>query len=146
MNDRPRVISSDRVFEGRIFNVRVDEVAYDDGGRQRLDVVEHGGSFAILATPAAGALHLVGAANSQRQVVNTRGLVPTQVRALLAASCAPRDDALLLAALDASGATQHVVIDATAARETAASHAAWLAAGYHVVSANKVASGEALAD
>lgn len=59
MNDRARVISSDRVFEGRIFNVRVDEVAYDDGGRQRLDVVEHGGSFAILATPAAGRIVLV---------------------------------------------------------------------------------------
>jgi ADP-ribose pyrophosphatase len=60
MNDeRPRVISSARVFEGRVFRCRIDFVRYDDGAEHRLDVVEHGGSFTILATPRPGELVLV---------------------------------------------------------------------------------------
>lgn len=103
-----------------------------------------GALLRLLGTPAASGLHLVGVANSRCQVANARGLVPAHVHALLDMSCAPRDDAALLAALDASGAARRVVIDATAARETAASHAKWLADGYHVVSANKAAIGDAL--
>lgn len=104
-----------------------------------------GALLRLLATPAAGALHLVGAANSTRQIVNARGLVPAQVCASLAASSLARDDAALLAALDASAASSRVIVDATASGEEAVHHAAWLAAGYHVVSANKAATGEALA-
>lgn len=98
----------------------------------------------LLATPAARQLHLVGAANSKRQVANARGLVPGQVHGLLAASPHAREEAGLFAALDASGALRRVVVDATAASEIAARHAAWLVAGYHVVSANKGALGESL--
>ena len=104
-----------------------------------------GALLRLLATPAASGLHLVGAANSTRQIANARGLVSMQVRASLATSITYRDDAALLAALDASGALRRVVVDATASGETAARHAAWLGAGYPVVSANKAATGEALA-
>ena len=51
-----------------------------------------------------------------------------------------RSDEALLAALDASGATCRVVVDATASVETASRHAAWLARGYAVVTANKIAA------
>jgi aspartokinase/homoserine dehydrogenase 1 len=103
-----------------------------------------GALLRLLATPAASALYLVGAANSTRQIANARGLVPSQVLSGLAASHRGRDDAALLAALDASGAARRVIVDATASSDEAARHAAWLAAGYHVVSANKAAIGEAL--
>lgn len=55
----PHVISSRRLVEGRVFNVRTDLVSYADGAQQRLDVVEHGASLAILATPEPGQLVLV---------------------------------------------------------------------------------------
>ena len=99
----------------------------------------------LLATPVARSLYLVGAANSRRQVANPRGLVPVQITSLLDASTQARDDVPLLAALDASGASRRVVVDATASHDTASRHAQWLAAGYHVVSANKAATGETLA-
>ncbi len=51
-----------------------------------------------------------------------------------------RSDDALLAALDASGAARRVVVDATASPETASRHAEWLARGYAVVTANKIAA------
>jgi homoserine dehydrogenase len=104
-----------------------------------------GALLRLLATPAATGLYLVGAANSQRQIANPRGIVPAQVRALLAVATRPRDDAALLGALDASGSARRVVVDATASADAAARHAHWLAAGYHIVSANKAATGASLA-
>lgn len=98
----------------------------------------------LLATPAARQLHLVGAATSNRQITNARGLVPGRVRGLLATSTQARDESSLLAALNESGATLRVIVDATAADEVASRHAAWLEEGYHVVSANKSALGESL--
>jgi ADP-ribose diphosphatase len=59
MEEAPRVISSRRCFEGRVFGVRVDEVRFADGAEQRLDVVEHGASVAIVATPAPDTIVLV---------------------------------------------------------------------------------------
>ncbi len=59
MDDLPRIRSSRCCFEGRVFNVRVDEVAYADGSEHRLDVVEHGASLAIVATPSPRELVLV---------------------------------------------------------------------------------------
>ncbi|HEX3670128.1 MAG TPA: NUDIX hydrolase [Candidatus Cybelea sp.] len=59
MEDIPRTLSSRRCFDGRVFNVRVDEVAYGDGAQHRLDVVEHGASLAIVATPSPRELVLV---------------------------------------------------------------------------------------
>lgn len=103
-----------------------------------------GALLRLLSTPAARSLYLVGAANSQRQIANPRGLVPAQVPSALASSDSRRNDAALLSALDASGAAQRVVIDATASASEAGRHSEWLAAGYHVVSANKAATGEAL--
>lgn len=57
--DSPHLVSSRRVFEGRVFNVRIDELRYDDGAQHRIDVVEHGPSFAIVALPAPNELVLV---------------------------------------------------------------------------------------
>lgn len=104
-----------------------------------------GALLRLLATAAASRVNLVGAANSHRQIANPRGFVVGNVVASLRESAAPRDDAALLAALDASGAVHRVIVDATASEQTAARHPQWLAAGYHVVSANKAASGGALA-
>ena len=59
MDDRPQVLSSQRAFEGRVFDVRVDRVRYDDGAEHRVDVVEHRDSFAIAAAPRPGEVVLV---------------------------------------------------------------------------------------
>jgi aspartokinase/homoserine dehydrogenase 1 len=58
----------------------------------------------------------------------------------LAQSAPERCDDVLLAALDESVASRRVVIDATASQETASRHAEWLARGYDVVTANKIAA------
>jgi ADP-ribose pyrophosphatase len=57
--ERPQVVSSRRLFEGRVFGVRRDEVRYADGDVHRIDVVEHAASLAIAATTAAGELVMV---------------------------------------------------------------------------------------
>jgi ADP-ribose pyrophosphatase len=44
-----RTVSSQRAFEGRLINLRVDEVELDDGRRARREVVEHPGAVAMLA-------------------------------------------------------------------------------------------------
>ncbi len=59
MEEVPRVIGSRRCFEGRVFGVRVDEVRLADGSEHRIDVVEHGASVAIVATPAPDTIVLV---------------------------------------------------------------------------------------
>ncbi|MBV9719156.1 MAG: NUDIX hydrolase [Candidatus Eremiobacteraeota bacterium] len=59
MDELPRVQASSRHFEGRVFNVRTDELRYGDGAVHRVDVVEHGTSLAIIATPAPNQLVLV---------------------------------------------------------------------------------------
>jgi ADP-ribose pyrophosphatase len=59
MDQPPEVIASTRPFGGRVFNVRVDDVRHADGGEQRIDVVEHGASLAIVATPERGEVVLV---------------------------------------------------------------------------------------
>lgn len=55
----PQVLASSRRFEGRVFQVRVDDVRHADGSEQRIDVVEHGASVAIVATPARDEVVLV---------------------------------------------------------------------------------------
>jgi ADP-ribose pyrophosphatase len=57
--DSPQLLSSRRVFDGRVFNVRIDELRYNDGAQHRTDVVEHGPSLAIVALPAPDELVLV---------------------------------------------------------------------------------------
>ncbi len=59
MEQLPRVIDSEHIFEGRVFGVRRDLVRFASNHEVRLDIVEHPGSFAILARPSAGAIVLV---------------------------------------------------------------------------------------
>jgi len=59
MGELPQTISSQLVFEGRVFNVRTDCVRYSDGAEHRLDIVEHPGSVVILASPQPNRLVLV---------------------------------------------------------------------------------------
>jgi ADP-ribose pyrophosphatase len=59
MDELPETIDSRRVFEGRVFNVRVDHLRRADGSEHRIDVVEHPGSVVVLATPEPDALILV---------------------------------------------------------------------------------------
>lgn len=59
MNDVPQSASSTRAFSGRVFNVRIDELRYPDGAQHRIDVVEHGPSFTIVAVPRPGEIVLV---------------------------------------------------------------------------------------
>ncbi|OGO17322.1 MAG: hypothetical protein A2Z14_17525 [Chloroflexi bacterium RBG_16_48_8] len=41
-------LKSELVFQGKVFNIRIDEVQKADGQRMRVDVVEHGGAVVIL--------------------------------------------------------------------------------------------------
>ena len=59
MESRPQVISSQERFSGRVFRVRTDDVVFDDGATARLDIVEHPGSYAVIATPSKNMLVLV---------------------------------------------------------------------------------------
>jgi 8-oxo-dGTP pyrophosphatase MutT (NUDIX family) len=59
MDEIPRLVASERRFTGRVFNVRIDRVRYDDGAEHRVDVVEHGPSLAIVATTSDDELVLV---------------------------------------------------------------------------------------
>ena len=100
-----------------------------------------GALLKLLNTPAAASLQLVGAANSRRQQTDAARLASRGLREQLNRDGDPRDNASLLAALDASGARQRVIVDATASTALAARHAEWLARGYHVVTANKALAG-----
>ena len=100
-----------------------------------------GALLKLLNTPAAAIIRLVGAANSRRQNTEAASLASKALREQLNTSGDPRDDALLLSALDASGAAHKVIIDATANTALASRHAEWLASGYHVVTANKALAG-----
>jgi ADP-ribose pyrophosphatase len=64
-NDRPqgmpeeRMLSSRRVYEGRILNLRVDEVEMENGRRVLREVVEHEAAVGILALTGRESLLLV---------------------------------------------------------------------------------------
>ena len=58
MEATPVVVESHEIFSGRVFRVRSD-LLERNGARHRIDVVEHGGSVAIVATPGDGHLVLV---------------------------------------------------------------------------------------
>jgi aspartokinase/homoserine dehydrogenase 1 len=100
-----------------------------------------GALLKLLNTPAAASLRLVGAANSRRQQTDPVSLASRSLREQMNHRGEPRDNASLLAALDASGAAAKVIVDATASASLAARHAEWLARGYHVVTANKALAG-----
>ncbi|RYD14233.1 MAG: homoserine dehydrogenase [Lysobacteraceae bacterium] len=92
-----------------------------------------------LATPEAVGLRLVALADSRRQWSDAAGIDPRSACRDLDARGAPREARDIASALARSGARRCVVVDATANEAVAACHAGWLAAGYHVVSANKAA-------
>jgi len=48
-----------RVFEGRVINLRVDDVEYDNGARSNVEIVEHNGGVAIIVQPSADSIVLV---------------------------------------------------------------------------------------
>lgn len=100
-----------------------------------------GALLKLLCTPAAARIRLVGAANSRRQQTDPASLASRSLREDLKSHGDSRDNAALLAALDASGAAARVIVDATASAALAARHAEWLERGYHVVTANKALAG-----
>ncbi|HKE48261.1 MAG TPA: homoserine dehydrogenase [Rhodanobacteraceae bacterium] len=99
-----------------------------------------GALLKLFATPAALGVRLVGVANSTRQIVDAEGLVAERAWSTLSRAEPVRDDEVLLAALDTSGAARRAIVDATASHETAIRHADWVARGYDVVTANKAAA------
>jgi len=104
-----------------------------------------GALLTLLATPAAAPLRLLGVANSRCQ-----HLAPTTADGESGPwptidAGGPRDDAALLAALDAGQAPVKAIVDATASEAVAALHPQWLARGYRVVTANKALAGGPLA-
>lgn len=104
-----------------------------------------GGAFLqLLRTPAGENLRLLGAANSRHQQTRPTALAERRLREHLGAGGDPRDDAVFLRALHASGARDQVIIDATASTELARCHPEWLAHGCRVVTANKALAGGAL--
>ena len=46
-----KVLSSKRIFDGKIVRLRVDEVVYPEGGHHSVEAVEHVGGVAIIAQP-----------------------------------------------------------------------------------------------
>lgn len=94
-----------------------------------------------LAAPAAQGLRLVALADSRRQLAQPGGLRPAQAASRLAEAAQVNDGEAWRRALDLGGTRRRVIVDATPSEGLARQHAAWLAAGYHVVSANKAALG-----
>ncbi len=55
-----KTFSSERIYSGRVVNLRVDEIpAPREGGRRKVEVVEHSGGVAIIAQPRPGEIVLV---------------------------------------------------------------------------------------
>ncbi len=103
-----------------------------------------GALLKLLNTPAGASVRLVGAANSRRQLTDPSALASRSLREQLNNNGDSRDNASLLAALDASPAAVKVIVDATANTSLSSCHAEWLTRGYHVVTANKALAGGAL--
>jgi ADP-ribose pyrophosphatase len=53
------VLGTRRVYEGRVLNLRVDDVRYDNGHRSTIEVAEHRGGVAVIAQPSHGTIVLV---------------------------------------------------------------------------------------
>jgi ADP-ribose pyrophosphatase len=52
-------MSGRRIYEGRVVNLRVEEVAARSGGTREVEVVEHAGGVVVIAQPAPGEIVLV---------------------------------------------------------------------------------------
>ncbi len=55
---KPVVTSTERVFEGRLVKVRVDQVRFPDGSEGRREVVEHPGAVVVAAVDDSGRIVL----------------------------------------------------------------------------------------
>jgi ADP-ribose pyrophosphatase len=53
------IIQSERIFEGKVFAVRVDQVRMPDGRRARIDVVEHSGAVTMIPVDGQGMIWFV---------------------------------------------------------------------------------------
>ena len=89
---------------------------------------------------------LVGVANSRRALAAPEGIAPADALSRLWDEGGKPGLETPLAAITNTTADVRVIVDATAAQAVAAHHRRWLARGLHVVSANKLALGGALAD
>ncbi|MBC5825405.1 MAG: NUDIX hydrolase [Candidatus Eremiobacteraeota bacterium] len=54
-----KVRGTRRIYEGRVVNLRVDDMEFQAGKHGDIEIVEHGGGVAIIAQPAADSIILV---------------------------------------------------------------------------------------
>lgn len=59
MSDNVDVVSSERVFEGKVFNVHRERVKLPHGPTATLDVVRHPAAAVILAVPEPGHIIMI---------------------------------------------------------------------------------------
>jgi aspartokinase/homoserine dehydrogenase 1 len=85
-------------------------------------------------------LRLCGIANSRRMALAPEGLAIPQALDELQRSAEPTDLNALIASVQARRPTQPVLVDCTSSDELAAAYPRLLAAGFHVVTANKRAN------
>ncbi len=55
----PQRVASERVFSGRVFTLRCDQMRFGDGTVHQFDIIEHPGSVGIIATMEPGSIVLV---------------------------------------------------------------------------------------
>lgn len=53
------VLGTRRIYDGKVLNLRVDDVVYANGNRSNVEVVEHDGGVSIIAQPEHGKIVLV---------------------------------------------------------------------------------------
>jgi len=56
---QPEVLGSTPIFKGRVFSVKQDTVRFPEGRETKLDIIEHPGSFGIVALPTPDEIVLV---------------------------------------------------------------------------------------
>jgi ADP-ribose pyrophosphatase len=54
-----KVHSTEQIYDGKVINLRVDEIDDNHGGTRKTEVVEHTGGVAVIAQPAPGEIVLV---------------------------------------------------------------------------------------
>jgi ADP-ribose pyrophosphatase len=53
------VLGTRRIYEGRVLNLRVDDVMLPNGRRSNFEIVEHNGGVCVIAQPQSGTIVLV---------------------------------------------------------------------------------------
>lgn len=59
MGYREKTIKTEKIFNGKVLNLRVDKVLLENGNKSIREIVEHGGAVAILAINEKGKIFLV---------------------------------------------------------------------------------------